>query len=160
MKEIKKEYFKQDTLKVAEELIGKILCVDNECARIIETEAYKDDKASHAHKMTGRSELMRETYGKVYVYLIYGMYYCLNFTTDTKAGAVLIRALDKPGFDGPGKLCRELKINKDDNNTDVGKRIKIYEDEYTPKIKRTERIGIKNDTHLLWRFIDLNFKKK
>jgi DNA-3-methyladenine glycosylase len=35
---------------------------------------------------------MYETYGFVYVYLIYGMHYCLNFTTDKeKAGAVLIR---------------------------------------------------------------------
>ncbi|MFP4568106.1 MAG: DNA-3-methyladenine glycosylase [Candidatus Woesearchaeota archaeon] len=160
MKEIKKEFFKEDTLKVAESLLGKILCCDNECARIIEVEAYTNDKASHAHKNTKRSELMRNTHGKVYIYLIYGMYYCLNFTTDTKAGAVLVRALNKKELDGPGKLCRELKINMNDNNTDVGERIKIYTDEYIPKIKRTERIGIKNDTHLKWRFIDLNYKKK
>lgn len=158
LKEITKEFFKDDTLSVAKKLVGKIICKDDICARITEVEAYKEDKASHAYKKTKRSELMRETYGKVYVYLIYGMYYCLNFTTDTTPGAVLIRALDANGCEGPGKLCKTLSITKDDNAKDVGCKIKIFEDEYKPRIKRYERIGIREDTHLKWRFIDEKLK--
>ncbi len=47
---------------------------------------------------------MYNTYGHIYVYLIYGMHFCLNFTTDTKPGAVLIRALDHPDCTGPGYI--------------------------------------------------------
>lgn len=68
---------------VAKNLVGKILSVDKVKVRINETEAYKQDKASYAHKRTARSALMHDAYGYVYVYLIYGMHYCINFTTDT-----------------------------------------------------------------------------
>lgn len=154
MKELNKEFFNRDTIIVAKELVGKILCVDNFKARITETEAYKQDKASHAHKKTQRSLLMHETYGHVYVYLIYGMYHCLNFTTDSKPGAVLIRALNHPGRNGPGKLCKTLNITLKDNGVPIGKRIKVLDDNYKPKIKRTERIGITKDAHLRWRFVE------
>lgn len=97
---------------------------------------------------------MHQTHGHVYVYFIYGMYYCLNFTTDTKPGAILIRGLDMKGCEGPGKLCRELKITKQHNGTEIGDKIKLYDDGYRAKVKRTNRIGIKEDTHLKWRFID------
>lgn len=152
MKQLSKEFFKQDTVKVAKQLIGKILQVDNFKARIIEVEAYKQDKASHAFKKTPRSKLMFETYGHIYVYFIYGMYYCLNITTDSKPGAVLIRALDMKGCEGPGKLCKKLNITKKDNGVALGKRFKIFDDGYRPKITASERIGIKKDTHLKWRF--------
>lgn len=138
---------------VAKDLIGKILCVDDFRARIIETEPYKQDKASHAYKKTQRSEIMYNTYGHIYVYLIYGMHFCLNFTTDTKPGAVLIRALDHPDCTGPGKICRKLKITGVDNKKEIGQRIKIFDDGYKTKIICTERIGITKDTRLKWRFI-------
>ncbi|MGV8168585.1 MAG: DNA-3-methyladenine glycosylase [Candidatus Nanoarchaeia archaeon] len=152
MKPLHKEFFNRDTLIVAKELVGKILQVSKIRARIIEVEAYKQDKASHARTLTNRSKIMYDTYGHVYVYFIYGMYYCLNITTDSKPGAVLIRALDLEGCDGPGKLCKTLKITKKDNGLALGKKFKILDDGYKPKIKRTERIGIKHDKHLKWRF--------
>jgi DNA-3-methyladenine glycosylase len=152
LKEINQDFFKRDTLLVAKDLLGKIIKVDNIKARIVEVEAYKQDKASHARKKTKRSKLMFDTYGYVYVYLIYGMYYCLNFTTDTKPGAVLIRALDIENCNGPGKLCKYFKINKNDNGQIIGERIKLYDDNYKSKIKSSKRIGIKEDKHLLWRF--------
>ena len=152
MKQLRKEFFNKDTTLVAKELVGKILQVDDIKVRILETEAYKQDKASHAYKKTPRSSIMFETYGDVYVYLIYGMYYCLNFTTDSSPGAVLIRAVE--GASGPGKLCKMLKITKNDNGELVGGRIKVLDDGYRPKIKRSERIGIKQDTHLKWRFYE------
>lgn len=151
MKQLSKEFFNRDTIVVARELVGKLLSVDGKKFRITETEAYKTDKASHARVKTERSALMFDTYGHVYVYLIYGMYYCLNFTTDSTPGAVLIRGVE--GVDGPGKLCRMLKITKKDNGNAIGGRIKVYDDHYKLKVKRTERIGIKNDKHLKWRFI-------
>ncbi len=152
MKQLSKEFFNQDTVKVAKQLVGKILQVDDVKARIIEVEAYKEDKASHAYKRTPRSELMYTTYGHVYVYFIYGMYYCLNFTTDSKAGAVLIRAVDYRNCDGPGKLCKTLHITKKDNGVAIGDRFKIFDDGCKPKIVASERVGITHDTHLKWRF--------
>jgi DNA-3-methyladenine glycosylase len=153
MKHLPKEFFNKDTVQVAKELVGKILQVDNIRARILETEAYKEDKASHARTKTKRSQIMFDTYGYVYVYFIYGMYHCLNITTDSKPGAVLIRSLDYSGCDGPGKLCRTLKITKLDNGQELGKRIRILDDGFKPKrIEHLERIGIKQDKHLKWRF--------
>lgn len=160
MKKVNQDFFKRDTLVVAKELLGKIIVVNSIKARITEVEAYKEDKASHARKKTERSKLMFDTYGYVYVYLIYGMYYCLNFTTDIKPGAVLIRALhplnsnnmDASSFSGPGKLCKILGITKLDNGKKIGERIKLYDDGYQPKINKSQRIGIKEDTHLMWRF--------
>lgn len=160
MKQLSKNFFKQDTVKVAKLLVGKILQVDNVRVRIIEVEAYKQDKASHAYRRTPRSELMFTTYGHVYVYLIYGMYHCLNFTTDEKPGAVLIRMGDMKGCEGPGKLCKTLKITKKDNGVVIGGRFKIFDDGYKPKIVASERIGIKEDTHLKWRFYDSRFYYK
>jgi DNA-3-methyladenine glycosylase len=164
-----KEFFAQETIKVAKELLGKVISYNGYEVRITETEAYKDDKASHAYKKTERSKLMYETYGHVYVYLIYGMYYCLNFTTDqNKPGAVLIRSAlplknqekmtknrkgNKDLTSGPGKLCQALGITKKENGLEIGKKFKIYDDGFKiKKINKSSRIGIKEDLHLMWRF--------
>lgn len=152
MKQLSIEFFNRDTVVVAKELIGKILQVDKIRARIIETEAYKDDKASHARIKTPRSKLMYETYGRIYVYFIYGMYHCLNITADSGPGAVLIRAVEYPDCDGPGKLCKVLKITRKDNGAALGKKFRVFDDDYKPKIRNSQRIGIKHDTHLKWRF--------
>ena len=159
MIELDKEFFNQDTIKVARSLVGKILQVDNIKARIIEIEAYKDDNASHARTKTPRSKIMYDTYGHIYVYLIYGMYHCLNITTDSKPGAVLIRAIDYPDCDGPGKLCQKLNITKKDNGAALGMRFRILDDDFKPKILRSERIGIKQDKHLKWRFYTRDIKQ-
>lgn len=152
MKELPEDFFNRDTVIVAKELVGKIIQVGRTKARILEIEAYKQDRASHARTRTPRSEIMYETYGHIYVYFIYGMYYCLNITTDSKPGAVLIRAVDYPGCDGPGKLCRTLKITKKDNGQKLGKKFRVLDDGFTAKVKSTARIGIKKDTRLKWRF--------
>ncbi|MFA6461699.1 MAG: DNA-3-methyladenine glycosylase [Candidatus Woesearchaeota archaeon] len=172
MKLLSSRFFARDTLVVAKELLGKIIQVNGCSARIIETEAYKDDEASHAFTKTDRSALMYDTYGHVYVYLIYGMYYCLNFTTEIagKPGAVLIRGLEpingikkmqqrrgtsevKNLCSGPGKLCQALGIDKTLNGTSVGSKLKIYDDGFKPKkIERSRRIGISVAKELEWRF--------
>ncbi|MGV8141218.1 MAG: DNA-3-methyladenine glycosylase [Candidatus Woesearchaeota archaeon] len=152
MKQLSKEFFHRDTVIVAKELVGKILQVGNVKARIIEVEAYKDDKASHARTNTPRSKIMYDTYGHVYVYFIYGMYHCLNITTDSGPGAVLIRALDYPGCDGPGRLCKNLGVTLKDNGLILGGRFKVFDDGFRPDVFSSGRIGIRLDTHLKWRF--------
>jgi len=123
-----RKFFEKKTLRVAKELLGCFLIRRigrrKIVARIIETEAYcgPKDLANHASKgRTPRTEIMFGQAGYAYVYLIYGMYYCLNIVTERPGfpAAVLIRSI-KPILnisgktDGPGKLCRELKISKID----------------------------------------------
>jgi len=100
---LKRSFFNSDTNEVARELLGKkIVRVFNSGqileAIITETEAYHGftDKASHASaKKTERNKVMFEKAGLVYVYLVYGMHYCLNFTTMPEGfpAAVLIRGI-------------------------------------------------------------------
>ena len=89
------DFFARDTLIVARDLIGTVLVAGHCRARIVETEAYTTDAASHSVTRRHKAAAMRDSFGRVYVYFIYGMYYCLNFTTDVNGpGAVLIRAAE------------------------------------------------------------------
>ncbi len=122
---------------VAPDLIGCTLVrqlPDGTCYRglIVETEAYApDDPACHAYRRrTDRNAVMFGPAGGCYVYLIYGMYHCVNIVTDLDGvpSAVLLRAvqLDRlPPWTtekqrmqphrvaaGPGKLCRSLQIDR------------------------------------------------
>tara|TARA_Y100000310_G_scaffold314648_1_gene364224 strand:+ start:124 stop:666 length:543 start_codon:yes stop_codon:yes gene_type:complete len=180
MKPLPQSFFARDSVIVAQELLGKVITINNYKVRIVETEAYKDDKASHAHKRTERSAIMYDTYGHVYVYLIYGMHNCLNFTTEKEApGAVLIRAVEPLNrieelkqkrntnntfniCSGPGKLTLALGIDRELNSLKLGKEIKVFDDGYIVKnINSSSRIGIKDDLHLQWRFsLDSEFVSK
>ncbi|MBI4002063.1 MAG: DNA-3-methyladenine glycosylase [Nitrospira defluvii] len=125
-----RQYFARPTLEVARSLIGKYLVRDNGqgliAGKIIEVEAYvgPEDKACHASKgRTQRTDVMFGPAGVVYVYLIYGMYHCLNVVTEREdfPAAVLIRAIEIDGrlIDGPGRLCRELGIDRTLNRHDL-----------------------------------------
>ena len=61
--------------------------------------------------------------GVAYVYLVYGMYHCLNVVTEREEfpSAVLIRAVEIDGklIDGPGRLCRMLQIDRRLNRVDL-----------------------------------------
>lgn len=170
MKVISKEFFSGEAVKTAKKLLGKKIVFGKCSGIIVETEAYKNDSASHAHKITPRSAPIIENYGTVYVYLNYGMYYLLNFTCDIKRpGAILIRAIEplsginlmkkrrktveiKELCNGPGKLCQAFNINKNNHNKDVGDEIKIFNIGLKPKINKAKRIGISSSKDLLWRF--------
>jgi DNA-3-methyladenine glycosylase len=129
-KDLSQLYFSRPTVQVARSLIGKYLVrsLDGRevAGRIIEVEAYvgSGDKACHASKgKTRRTEVMFGPSGKAYVYLIYGMYHCLNVVTERQEfpAAVLIRAIEVDGvlIDGPGRLCRALQIDRSLDRTDL-----------------------------------------
>jgi len=164
MKKLNKSFFERDSEIVAKALIGKVIKVWSKSWIIYETEAYKwdCDPASHAFwKKTPRNTLMYETFGFVYVYLIYGMYYCLNFTSDkNKPWAVLIRWVKDletwKVYDGPWKLTKFFGIDKSFNWLDLEKNLKIEVWDYDINIKNiveTTRIGIKQATDKKWRFV-------
>jgi DNA-3-methyladenine glycosylase len=123
-------YFNRPTLTVARSLVGKYLirCIDGReiAGKIVEVEAYvgSKDRACHASKgRTQRTEVMFGPAGVAYVYLIYGMYHCLNVVTEREEfpSAVLIRAIELNGklIDGPGRLCRSLQIDRSINRMDL-----------------------------------------
>lgn len=98
-----RSFYDRPTENLAKELLGKLLyrVLDNGevlCGRIVETEGYlgEIDKACHAFggKRTARSEPMYMAPGTAYVYIIYGMYNCLNISSQEPGACVLIRALE------------------------------------------------------------------
>jgi len=136
MSQIKDIVKNKQTIKTARELLGKFLVRKYHGKKIIalitETEAYHGfkDLASHASRgRTPRSETMFGAAGRAYVYLIYGIYYCLNVVIGPEEfpAAVLIRGIsiiNDRGLmiskvDGSGKLCRELKIDRSFNNINL-----------------------------------------
>ena len=130
-------FYARPSREVALDLLGKVVLstLDGETtvARIVETEAYlgPHDPASHAAERIGRTArnaTMFGTPGLAYVYLSYGIHWCLNAVTDREGhpGAVLIRALeplsglevmrsrrgtaDRELARGPGRLTQALGI--------------------------------------------------
>ena len=146
------EFFLRDVLDVAPELIGKKLvrCFpDGSTGKymITEVEAYrgKEDLACHASKgRTPRTEVMFGEGGTVYVYLIYGQYWLLNLVTGIEgdASAVLIRGIE--GFPGPGRVGRELQLDKSfyGENLITSQRIWVEDAEPVSEIRTAKRIGV------------------
>jgi len=128
-----RSFYDRDTVQVARELLGKQLVhvVDGVEKRgiIVETEAYVGvhDLASHSSKgVTPRTEVMYGPPGLAYVYLIYGMYHCMNIVTEPAGHgcAVLLRALEpvanlEGNTRGPGLLCRAMGIDRRLNRHDM-----------------------------------------
>jgi DNA-3-methyladenine glycosylase len=133
MQKLPRAFYDRDTKIVARELLGKLLVHhDGEIERIgkiVETEAYlgEHDLAAHSSKgLTARTKIMFGPPGHAYVYLIYGIYFCMNVVTERAghASAVLLRALEpvkniSEKTSGPGLLCRALKIDKKLNGHDL-----------------------------------------
>ena len=179
MKKLSRDFYNRDTITVAQELLGKYLVhkVDGEelAGKIVEVEAYKGplDKAAHSYnnRRTSRNEVMYGEAGYAYVFIIYGMYDCMNVVTTEKERpeAVLIRALEPvKGIDkmaanrfgkeltelnkreyknltnGPGKLGKAMKITRALNGEDLlGDRLYITEGHVEKlEIVTSKRIGI------------------
>lgn len=147
-----REFFIRDVLEVAPDLIGKkivIRSVDGIYERYIvtEVEAYRgeEDRACHASKgRTARTGVMYNEGGRLYVYLIYGMYWMLNVVTGSinNPQAVLIRGVET--LTGPGKLTKKLGIDQSYYGEDltISDRIWFEESGVSPVIRTGERIGI------------------
>ncbi len=142
-----KEFYLKNSIDVAKGLLNKYLIREYDdkkiITKIVETEAYTgiNDKASHVYnnKKSVRTQPLYLEGGHIYVYLIYGMYNCLNLSANKEniPECVLIRAVEPiNSFDeisynrfnksygelnsyqrknltnGPGKLCKALKIDR------------------------------------------------
>ena len=181
MTPLPRAFYDRDTLTVARELLGKqIVRVLPDGARlacsITETEAYIGpiDKACHAYgyKRTPRTQTLFAPPGTAYIYLIYGMYHCLNFVTEPEGEpcAVLIRgarpaengdiiaknrfgckmedmsAYQRRHFlNGPGKLCRGLLLTREQNGLDLthsGGSLYVCDGPAPARLRTGKRIGI------------------
>ncbi|WP_085739028.1 DNA-3-methyladenine glycosylase [Rhizobium sp. CIAT894] len=163
-------FFERDAIAVARDLLGCHLTVDGAGGRITETEAYfPDDEASHSFRgPTQRNGAMYGRPGNVYIYRIYGMYWCLNFVCHP-GSAVLIRALEpeigipqmmeRRGTDmltalcsGPGKLCQALGIDIEINDRLLDRLPYALTPSMPAPIISGKRIGITKNAEVPWRF--------
>ena len=160
MQRLPRTFAERDATIVAPELLNKLFVVHGIAARITEVEAYTaDDAASHSFRgQTKRNAVMFGRAGHWYVYLIYGMHYCLNLVTGAAGDgqAVLIRSVAIEGLriantTGPGRLTRQLDINMALN----GVAAELYDDG-TPAPTEplvTTRIGITKAAELPRRWL-------
>ena len=178
MEVLPRDFYNRDTLAVARELLGCYLVRELEgrrlAVRITETEAYigRMDKACHAYqyRRTPRTETLFAAPGISYIYLIYGMYHCLNFITEPEGepcgvlirGAIPIQGRDiiaenrfgrkaselssyqrRHFLDGPGKLCKGLSLTRKENALDLTKPpLYVCRGPRPEKIQVGKRIGI------------------
>lgn len=171
-----RSFYARETLTVARELLGLHLVHESihgrQVGRIVEVEAYKGPRDLAAHSARGRTqrtEVMFGAPGHAYVYLIYGVWDCLNVVTAAHGvpHAVLVRALEPvEGIDntthGPGLLCRALHIDRSLNGADLtGNSLWIETPEAgvhrKPKVVRATRIGVDyagDWAKKPWRFFD------
>ena len=133
MQKLSRTFYDRDTIVVARDLLGKHLAHVSDgmerIGRIVEVEAYlgPHDLAAHsARGLTERTKTMFGPPGHAYVYLIYGMYHCMNVVTQPEgvASAVLLRAVEplrnvEGRTQGPGLLCQALHIDRRLNGHDL-----------------------------------------
>lgn len=166
---LNRDFYNRNTLEVAKDLLGYKLCrkINGKILSgiIVETEAYtQDDPSCHAFRgKTPRSITLFKRPGLAYVYFTYGMHHCFNVVTEPEetAGAVLIRALEplEPlcNTNGPARLCKQMQITRELNETDLTYKnscLWIEEGVNIPKNKiyTTTRIGITQAADYPWRF--------
>ncbi|SHK99286.1 DNA-3-methyladenine glycosylase [Anaerocolumna jejuensis DSM 15929] len=180
-----REFYRQDGISLAKALLGKVLV--HHTAEgvtkgiIVETESYMGviDAAAHSYKgkKDGRCNIQYNEGGYAYIYMIYGMYYCMNIVANEKdvPEVVLLRALEpleglslmeqrrktskrKALLSGPGKLCQAMGIGKDNYGTDLCED-KLYVEDLAEaidfEIEVSKRINIDyagEARDYLWRF--------
>ncbi|WP_298015255.1 DNA-3-methyladenine glycosylase [uncultured Castellaniella sp.] len=152
-------FYDRPAITVAPDLLGRLLIHATpegpRIGRIVEVEAYLGPTDLAAHTSRGRTARTRAMFGPpghAYVYLIYGMYHCINAVTGPEGSgtAVLLRALAPvSGLDkaanGPGRLCKAMDITLDHYGIDLcSDTLWIAEDE-SPRpasIVASPRIGV------------------
>lgn len=175
---LNEKVYELDAIELSKKLLGKYIVREYDkkklVAKIVETEAYMgiEDKGSHSYnnKRTEKTEAMYLPPGYVYIYIIYGMYHCLNIVSKEvdNPQAVLIRAVEPiEGIDimsmnrfgkeyeqlttqqkknitnGPGKLCKALNIDKSLNKVKLNiAGISIYDGDKDFEIVESKRINI------------------
>ncbi|MBI60537.1 3-methyladenine DNA glycosylase [bacterium] len=178
---VSNNFFLRHPTFVASDLIGKILVYKTAevlLAGIIkETEAYtEDDPASHSYlgKRTKRNQPMFDGPGTIYIYQVYGMHFCLNFSCEKKGvgSAVLIRELvplfgldimkknrsvvDSELTNGPAKLVQALGVTPSLNAVSYHKSplfvTESTEKTYFNRISQYSRIGVSKGLNVKWRF--------
>lgn len=120
-KRLERDFFTRDGITVAKELLGKILVHKTDIGTIrgiiTETESYmgEEDKGSHTYggKRTQRTEPMYHIGGTAYVYLIYGMYNCMNITAMAEdiPQAALLRKVE-PADDESRSRMEQLRLRQ------------------------------------------------
>jgi DNA-3-methyladenine glycosylase len=176
---VPRAFYERPAVEVARSLLGKVLMNGETAGKIVEVEAYlgREDPAAHAwHGRTARTEVLFGAPGHAYVYLIYGMYECLNLVAEPEGspGCVLVRALEplcgisqmrrrRPSArrvedlaSGPGKLTLALGITRKMNGADVVAgplHVRTFHDEPPVSILSTPRIGIRHAADRPLRFV-------
>ena len=174
-----RSFYERPTVEVARDLLGKVLVHEKTAGRIVEVEAYLglDDRAAHASRgLTKRTKVLFGPPGHAYVYLIYGMYECLNLVTepDGLPGCVLIRAIEPlAGIEimqqrrsgarriedlasGPGKLTMAMGIDRRHNGADVTRgplTVRRLRSEPAFEAIVTPRVGIRREMDRPLRFL-------
>jgi DNA-3-methyladenine glycosylase len=164
VRKLPRSFYDRDTVLVAQELLGKHLVrvVDGveRVGRIVEVEAYlgPHDLAAHsARGLTPRTKAMFGPPGHAYVYLIYGMHWCMNVVTQAqgKASAVLLRAVEpvrnlEGRTQGPALLCKAMDIDGRLYGADLlGEEIFIRDprDAAAVRIVKRPRVGVDYARH-------------
>lgn len=125
MRRLPRSFYDRDPVVVAHELLGKhlvhVVAGVERVGRIVEVEAYlgPHDLAAHSSKgLTPRTRVMFGPPGHAYVYLVYGIHWCMNFVTQPEgtASAVLLRAVEpianiEGRTQGPGLAARAMGID-------------------------------------------------
>ncbi|KAG7459436.1 hypothetical protein MATL_G00210680 [Megalops atlanticus] len=161
------EFFNQPCVRLAKAFLGKVLVrrrADGMVlkGRVVETEAYLggEDRASHSAggRRTERNAAMFMKPGTIYVYQIYGIYLCMNVSSQGEGAAVLLRSLeplqgqavmrdlravrrregsrplkDKELCNGPSKLCQALDVPRDFDQRDLATDAEVWLEQDVPE---------------------------
>lgn len=162
---LRPDFFTRDVLDVAPDILGYYLVrnygKETRHYQISEVEIYRGEEDSGCHVSRGktkRTEVMYRNGGLVYVYLIYGMHWMLNIVTgmEDQPQALLIRGIQ--GFNGPGKLTKEMQIDSSFYGENLYSSNRIWIEKNPQRkgtIEKFPRVGIdyarKEDRERLWR---------
>jgi DNA-3-methyladenine glycosylase len=177
VRRLDRAFFARDAVDVGRDLVGRLLVRDDDgiVARLVETEAYhQDDPASHAYqRRTARNAPLYGPPGHAYVYLNYGIHWCLNVSTgvDGVGEGCLLRAAEpldglaamrarRGGADdrdllrGPGRLGQAYGLDGSWSGRDLcaGGPLFLADDGVRPEVATGPRVGVSRAADLPWRF--------